>query len=131
MASAAVVEDSQLNFCLEEINGEPRAVLEGAVKYEKVLLQHFLHPAPHFVPDVLYEISLVERLAVESSGFETEHIDVCFFRDRVVITSKSKKEGENEPLRVVMAVDEAKLMLLEWGAMVQRWRMGRRNQNNE
>lgn len=125
------MEDSRLNFRLEEINGEPRAVLEVEDQLEKVLLQHFLQPAPHFVPDVLYEISLVERLAVESSGFETEHVDVCFFRDRVVITSKSKKDDEGEPSRVVMAVDVAKLMLLEWGAMIQRWRMDRRNPNNE
>ena len=115
-----------MNFRLEEINGEPRAVPEGADHLEKVLLQHFLHPTPHFVPDVLYELSLVERLAVDSSGFETEHVEVCFFRDRVIITSKLKKEGESEPPRIVMTVDEAKLMLLEWGAMVQRWRMGER-----
>lgn len=60
-------DNHRLNFSLEEIDGEPRTVVKGTSRDEETLLQYFLHPAPHFVPDVLYEISLVERLAVESS----------------------------------------------------------------
>lgn len=115
-----------MNFSLEEIDGEPRAVVEGASQNEEALLQYFLHSAPQFVPDVLYEISLVERLAVESSGFETDLIDVQILPDRVSIKSKLMIEGTGEPIGVALPLDEAKLMLLEWGAALQRWRMERK-----
>ena len=88
-----------------------------------MLLSSFLHAAPHFVADVLYELSLVERHVIEFSGFETELVDAQFFRDRVIIKSQSNNVTEREPLDFVLSVDEAKLLLLEWGAKVQRWRM--------
>lgn len=120
-----------LNFRLEEINSLPQAVFDGVDPHRKFLLQHFLHHAPHFVPDVLYEISLVERHAVDSSGFETEFVDVQFFRDRVSIKPRIKKTGEEEPLGILLNIDEAKLLLLEWGARVQRWRMSTSKMGDE
>jgi hypothetical protein len=115
-----------LNLRLEEINGEPRAILEGAGEAEEALLPHFLHPAPHFVADVLYEISLVERLVVESSGFETDLVDVKVFSDQVIIKFKLRIDVKGKSSSIVLSLDEAKLMLLEWGAMLQRWRIERK-----
>ena len=115
-----------MKFRLEEIDGEPRAIVEGVGTIEEALLGHFLLPAPHFVPDVLYEISLVERLAVEASGFETELVDVRIMTDRVSIMSKLRMGGAGQPAGVTLPLDEAKLMLLEWGAALQRWRMERK-----
>jgi hypothetical protein len=112
-----------LNFRLEEIDGQPQAVFEDIDDDGKILLPHFLHPAPHFVPDVLYELSLVERRAIESSGFETDLIEVQFFRDRVVVKSRIRIAEGSEFVGFVLSLDEAKLLLLEWGAKVQRWRM--------
>lgn len=112
-----------MNFRLEEIDGAPQAVFEDTDQQSTVLLTHFLHPAPHFVPDVLYEISLVERRAVESSGFETDFVDVLFFPDRVLIKPRIMEADEGETLGILLTVDEAKLLLLEWGAKVQRWRI--------
>lgn len=112
-----------MNFQVEEFNDLPQAVFEDIDEQGKILLSHFLHPAPHFVAEVLYELSLVERHAIEFSGFETDFVDVQFFRDRVVIKSQSKNVTEREPLNFVLSVDEAKLLLLEWGAKIQRWRM--------
>lgn len=111
---------------LEEIDGEPRAVIDGADRDEEALLQQFLLPAAHFVPDVLYEISLVERLAVESSGFETGLVNVQILPDRVSIKLKLGIDGAGSPAGVVLPLEEAKLMLLEWGAALQRWRMERK-----
>src|SRR5947209_2959087 len=68
----------------------------------------------HFVPDVLYEVSLVERLAVESSGFETDLVDVLILPDRVIIKSKLLVEDGGEQPAVAVPLDEAKLALLEW-----------------
>jgi hypothetical protein len=116
-----------LNIRLEEIDGEPRAVMEGAGAAGEALLSHFLLPAPHFVPDVLYEVSLVERLAVESSGFETDLVDVRILPDRVIIKSKLLVEDGVEQPAVAVPLDEAKLALLEWGAALQRWRTGRKD----
>lgn len=115
-----------MKFHLEEIDGEPVAVFEDANQIEKRLLPRFLHHAPHFVPDMLYEISLVERKAVESSGFETALVDVQFLPDRVTITSRFKNVEESAPAQIVLSVDEAKILLLEWGAELLRWRMGRK-----
>jgi hypothetical protein len=112
-----------LKFRLEEIDGEPHAVVEGVGATEETVLSHFLLPALHFVPDVLYEISLVERLAVEASGFETELVDVTILPDRVSIMSKLSMGGAGQLTGVTLPLDEAKLMLLEWGAALQRWRM--------
>ena len=114
-----------MRFHLEEIDGEPEAVFDDATQIERTLLSRFLHHAPHFVPDVLYEISLVERQAVESSGFETALVDVQISPDGVTITSRFKGVEESAPAQVVLSVDEAKLLLLEWGAEVLRWRRGK------
>ncbi len=114
-----------LNFRLQEIDGEPEAVFDSDVQTVKTLLTRFLHPAPHFVTDMLYEISLVERNAVQSSGFETALVDVLFSPEGVTITSRFKEIGEDSPAQIVLPVDEAKLLLLEWGAAVLRWRMGK------
>jgi hypothetical protein len=114
-----------LRFHLEEIDGAPEAVFDDATQVEKTLLSRFLHHAPHFVPDVLYEISLVERKAVESSGFETALVDVQFSSDGVMITSRFKGIEETGPAQIVLSVDEAKLLLLEWGAEVLRWRLSK------
>lgn len=114
-------------FHLEEIDGEPTAVFEGGTGIERALLPRFLHHTPHFVPDVLYEISLVERGAVQSSGFETALVDVQFFPSGVTITSRIKGAEESAPAQVVLSVDEAKILLLEWGAELLRWRMSRKS----
>ena len=117
-----------LNYGLEVIDGVPRAAFEGIDQHEKVLLTHFLHPAPHFVPDVLYEISLVERSAVNFSGFETDFIAVQFFSDHVVVMSRVKNVEEDSPSEILLSVEEAKLLLLEWGIKVLRWRMEQKKQ---
>jgi len=114
-----------LRFHLEEVDGEPEAVFEDATEIERRLLRRFLLHAPHFVPDMLYEISLVEREAVESSGFETALVDVQFLPDGVTITSRFKGAEESAPAQVVLSIDEAKLLLLEWGAEVLRWWRGK------
>ena len=105
-------ENPGLKFHLEVIDDEPEAVFEGPNHVVKILLPRFLHHSPHFVPDILYEISLVERGAVESSGFETPLIDVLLLPDRVTITSRLMRVGESSPAQVIMSVTEAKLLLL-------------------
>lgn len=109
-----------MKFRIEEVEGTTRAVFEDEGPLRGSLLSHFLHPDPYFVPDMLYELSLVERNAQESSGFETPHVCVEFFRDGVVIEKFMGEHEEGEPQRVTIPLDEAKLLLLEWGVALQR-----------
>jgi len=114
-----------MQFRLEEIEGAPRAVFENEDALRGKLLFHFLLPAPYFVPDMLYELSLVERNVQESSGFESPYVCVEFFRDRVVIEKcLAEHEDGQDPPQVILSLDEAKLLLLEWGVMLQRRHMG-------
>ena len=107
------------------IDDEPEAVFEGPDQVIKTLLPRFLHHSPCFVPDILYEISLVERGAVESSGFETPLIDVLILPDWVTITSRLMGAEESSPAQIIISVTEAKLLLLEWGVAVLRWQTGK------
>lgn len=109
-----------MKFRLEEIEGILTAVFEEGYPLRMKLLSHFLHSDPYFVPDMLYEISMVERNAVESSGFHSPHVNVEFFRDRVVIEKVVSEDEDGDPQSVTILLDEAKLLLLEWGVALQR-----------
>lgn len=116
-----------MNFRVEEIEGVPRAVFEDEEPPRRELLALLLHPDPYFVPDMLYELSLVERGAMESSGFDSPRAEVRFFRDRVVIEAALASEDDAGPPTVELSVAEAMLLLLEWGAALQRRRIESRN----
>lgn len=120
-----VAQITSLEFYLEEIGDTPKAVFTGTDHPLNVLLGHFLNPAPYFVPDILYEISLVERRVVESSGFESEYVDVQVFHDRVEIRARPNALSEGAAEGFTLSMTEAKLLLLEWGAALERWRTGR------
>lgn len=109
-----------MNFRLEEINGVPNAVFKDEDPRRGKLLSNFLHPAPYFVPDILYEISIVERQIIESSGFDSAHVSVLLMRDCIVIASSLPESGEGQSHRIELSLDEAKLLLLEWGFVLQR-----------
>lgn len=114
-----------MEFYLEEISDTPRAAFTGVDPSLNVLLGRFLNPAPHFVPDILYEVSLVERRVVESSGFESAYLDVQVFRDRVEIRALPNALAEGAAKGFTLPLIEAKLLLLEWGAAIVRWQSGR------
>lgn len=105
-----------MEFELEEIDGVPKAVFGGPDPFRNRLLSAFLHPAPFFVPDMLYELSLVERSAVRTSGFDTPDAIVEFLPDRVVIKSILSEDEEGEAPKLEISLAQAKLLLLEWGA---------------
>jgi hypothetical protein len=115
-----------LEFYLEEIGDVPRAAFTGVDRPQNVLLGYFLNPAPYFVPDILYEVSLVERRVVESSGSESAYVDVQVFHDRVEIRALPNALAEGAAAGFTLPLTEAKLLLLEWGAALERWRSGRK-----
>jgi hypothetical protein len=99
-------------------NGRIQAVFEDEEETRGALLSGFLHDAPHFVADVLYEISLVERRAVASSGFETATVDVHIHIDRVVINPSDT--DCISPMQVILSLVEAKQLLFQWGLELLR-----------
>lgn len=112
-----------MSFRVEEVGGRLRAVFDDEDPLRRELLPHFLLTSPYFVQDMLYELAVVERGSFsESSGFESEYVSVEFFRDRVVIEAWLEDEdaGEEDIKRVEISPDEAKLLLLEWGVILQR-----------
>ena len=115
-----------MEFYLEEIGDAPQAVFTRVDQSLNLLLGRFLNPAPYFVPDILYEISLVERRVVESSGFESEYVDVQVFHDRVEIWAGPHALSEGAAERFTLPLAEVKLLLMEWGAALERWRFGRK-----
>jgi hypothetical protein len=110
-----------MGFRVEEVDGTPRAVFEDEDPLRRELLPLLLLPAPYFVEDMLHELSLVERGVTESSGFDTPRAVVEFFSDRVVIETYLPEDSDDEePPRLELSVEEARLLLLEWGAALQR-----------
>jgi hypothetical protein len=116
-----------MSFRLEEINGIPKAVFEDEDPRRRNLLSYFLHPAPYFVQDILYEISIVERQVIESSGFDNPYVSVLITRDHVVIESLKPESGESAHNRIELSLAEAKLLLLEWGVALQRRQVEQKN----
>lgn len=115
-----------MGFRLEEIDGIPRAVFDDEDPPRREFLPLLLHPAPNFVPDMLHELSLVELGVAEYSGFDTPHAEVLFFRDHVVIEKYLPEDSDDEePPRLEISVEEAKLLLVEWGAALLRRRLER------
>lgn len=113
-----------MEFYLEEIGDAPRAAFTGIDRPLNVLLGRFLNPAPYFVPDILYEVSLVERRVLESSGFESAYVDAQVFQDRIEIRARPNALAEGAAEGFTLPITEAKLLLLEWGAALERWQSG-------
>ena len=116
-----------MGFWVEEVDGTPRAVFEDEDPLRRALLPFLLHPDPYFVPDMLYELSLVERGTVESSGFDSPRAEIRFFRDRVVIETAPDTDRDTDPPTGELSTGEAMLLLLEWGAALQRRRLESQN----
>jgi hypothetical protein len=104
-------------------NGQPRAVFEEEEATSALLLSGFLHPSLLFVPDMLHEISLVERRALRTSGFESEAVRALFHGNMVEVESAEHLIKRDVTRKVVLSLDEAKLLLFEWGAALLRWHM--------
>jgi hypothetical protein len=94
-------------------DGRVRAVFDDEEDTKGAILSVFLHDAPHFAVDVLYEISLVERGSIATSAFETAFVDVRIFHDRVVINPSVSDVISSK--QVILSLVEAKLLLFQWG----------------
>jgi hypothetical protein len=116
---------NQVQFRIEEVEGSPTAVFIGEPQLRAFLLSRFLLPSATFVIDVLSDMVRLERGFDNSYAFENPEAYVEVFKDRVTIEPYIAETGEGVP-QIELPIDEAKLLLFEWGAALQRWQMGRR-----
>jgi hypothetical protein len=111
-----------MEFRVAEVDGRPTAVFDGEDPQRNSLLSCFLASSKHFVVDILHDISLVERDIYPSHGFENPDVFIEIFKDHVTIEPYIA-EHETVIPKVKISLEHAKLLLLEWGVVLQRWRM--------
>ena len=111
-----------MKFRVEEVDGRPIAVFDGEDPQRNSLLSCFLVSSNYFVVDILHDISLVERDIYPSHGFENPEVFIEIFKDYVTIEPYIAEDETIIP-RVKIPLEKAKLLLLEWGLVLQRRRM--------
>lgn len=114
-----------MKFQIEEVAGKLTAVFAGEPPDRAFLLSRFLLPSATFVVDLLSDILRVERGFSDSGAWENPEVYIELFSDRVTIEPYISQTKEEVP-QIELPIEEAKLLLFEWGAALQRWQLGRR-----
>lgn len=114
-----------MKFRVEEINSKPVAVFADETPLRTLLLTQFLLPSDSFVIDILCDILRVEKGFYESYAFENPEVYIELFKDRVTIEPYLAEE-ETEVQGIEIEIDEAKLLLFEWGAALKKWQLARK-----
>lgn len=114
-----------MQFRIEEVEGKLTAVFIGEPELRAFLLAGLLLPSVPFIVDVLNDMLNIESGLSDSYGWENPEVLVELFSDRVTIEPYIAETEEEVP-QIELPVDEAKLLLFEWGAALQRWKLGQR-----
>jgi hypothetical protein len=113
-----------MRFRVVETGDDLTAVFDSGDSLHNSLLSRFLVSSKYFVVDILHDISLVERDVYPSHAYENPEVFIELFKDHITIEPYIG-EGETEIPKVRIPLERAKLLLLEWGVALQRWRMER------
>lgn len=110
---------------VKEINEIPRPVLPHKSGMEKVLLESFLFDARNSINDYLKEISKAANNETTPTGYSSNQVDVNFYPDHafiehLYINDNSEMDGENFASTEI-PLSEAKQLLLEWQAALDKW----------
>lgn len=116
---------TQVQFRIQEVEGKLTAVFTGEPQLRAFLLSRFLLPSVTFVIDVLRDMVRIESGCDSSYGWENPEVLIELFQDRVTIEPYIPETEEDVP-QIELPIDEAKLLLFEWGAALQRWQLGLR-----
>jgi|SRR5215207_9954586 len=111
-----------MKFRAEETNDQLTAIFDTEDSLQNSLLSRFLVSSKYFVVDILHDMSLVERGIYPSHAFENPEVFVELYKDHITIEPYIG-EDETEIPKVKIPMDRAKLLLLEWGVVLQRWIM--------
>lgn len=113
-----------MRFRVVETGDDLTAIFDGGDSLQNSLLSRFLVSSRYFVVDILHDISQVERGMYPSHAYENPEVFVELFKDHITIEPYIK-EDETEIPKIQIPLEKAKLLLFEWGAALQRWRMRR------
>lgn len=105
-----------MKFQVTEIHGRPFAKFEP-----NSLLSFFLEDARGSIEDLLDEIEKAKLNEKAPTGFTGDHVDISFYPDRAVIEDLWP-EDEDNPSQVILSLDEAKQLLLDWQIALANWR---------
>jgi len=111
-----------MKFRVEESSDQLTAIFDTEDPLQNSLLSRFLVSSKYFVVDILHDISMVERGIYPSHAFENPEVFVELYKDHISIEPYVEEE-ETEIPKVNMPLETAKLLLLEWGVVLQRWLM--------
>ncbi|HEX3557912.1 MAG TPA: hypothetical protein VHU19_01825 [Pyrinomonadaceae bacterium] len=111
-----------MEFRVEEIGDQLRAIFDSDNPLHNSLLSGFLVSSKYFVTDILYDISLVEKGLFQSYAFENPEVYIELYQDHITIEPYIE-EDETEIPTLRIPLERAKLLLLEWGVVLQQWLM--------
>jgi hypothetical protein len=111
-----------MKFRVEEINNQLTAIFDTEDSLQNSLLSRLLVSSKYFVADILHDISQVERDIYPSYAFENPEVFIELYKDHITIEPYID-EDETEIPMVEIPLEKAKLLLLEWGVVLQRWLM--------
>lgn len=114
-----------MKFQVKEINEQLTAIFDTGDSVQNALLSRFLVSSKYFVADILHDISQVEREVYPSYAFENPEAFIELYKDHITIEPYIKEDETDIPI-VKIPLEKAKLLLLEWGVVLQRWMMKRK-----
>lgn len=106
-----------MKFRVKKINGRRTAICEDK---DKLLLSKILLPYKASIIDLLHNISLAERKLGEKYDCENLVVTVGMLLDSITIGPPALDE-EVRVSYLELPLADAKLLLFEWGAILQRW----------
>jgi hypothetical protein len=106
-----------MEFRVEKINGRLVAICEDK---EKFLLSKVLLPYKAFIIDLLHSISWAEKKLYEKHDCENLVVSVGMLLDSITVGPRAL-DDEVRVSYLELPLADAKLLLFEWGAILQRW----------
>ncbi len=111
-----------MKFRVEKTGDQLTAIFDTEDSLQNSLLSRLLVSSRYFVADILHDMSLVERGIYPSQAFENPEVFVELYKDHITIEPYIE-EGATDIPKVRIPLEQAKLLLLEWGVVLQRWLM--------
>lgn len=108
-----------MRFRVAKIDNRPTAIFNSKDQRRNALLSQFLLPSTEFVVPLLYDISKVQR-GIAVTSFKHEIGNIKLLKDRIII-EPDDTAGETKAPPIEIRMESMKLILFQWGVVVQRW----------
>ena len=114
-----------MRFRVAEIDNRPTAIFTSKDQWRNSLLSQFLLPSTRFVATLLYDISKLERGIPLINSFQHQVGTIKLFKERRIIEPDDTTGGTKAP-PIEIRMERMKIILFQWGEVVQRWEMKRK-----